>query len=95
MSELLNKYVNAYRLLIGGVGELNNIAGANKGDIKDALKRVYELGHIIDELLDVIDATENKYLTYVKIKGEFLGEKDMKKSILTEIDDEVILKNSK
>lgn len=49
--DLLGKLINSYRLLIGGAGELNGIALANKNDVKDAIKRVNKLGGVIDNII--------------------------------------------
>lgn len=93
MTELLNKYVNAYRLLIGGAAELNNIAEASKGDVKDALKRVDKLGEIIDDLLDVIEGVDECYVDYIKLKTDLISAKTTKDSILTEVDNELFFQN--
>lgn len=92
LTELLNKYVNSYRLLIGGVGELNAIALAKKSDVKDGLKRVHELGEIIDEVIEVLEDVNYNYINYCKLKSEVIKCKMEVQYIETEIDEELKLK---
>ncbi|SHJ87605.1 hypothetical protein SAMN02745163_02781 [Clostridium cavendishii DSM 21758] len=94
LTDLLNKYANAYRLLIGGAGELNNIADVKKSDLKDSLERVYKLGDIMDDLLKTIDSVEICYMDYLKIKAQLIGDKSFKDDILTEVDNELLFQNS-
>ena len=49
LCNLLNNYVNAYRLLIAGASELYGVNIAKKGDIKKALDRVDGVGDLIDK----------------------------------------------
>lgn len=95
MTELLNKYVNAYRLLIGGAQDLNNIAEASKRDIKDALDRVDKLGKIIDDMLDVIEDIDGCYVEYIKLKTDLISAKTEKDLILTEVDNELFFQNER
>lgn len=92
LTELLSKLINSYRLLIGGAGELNTIALARKKDVKDAIDRANELGNIIDELIDTLDECSCQYSNYCRIKGEIIKTKVHAKYILTEIDEELKLK---
>lgn len=92
LTDLLSKLINSYRLLIGGAGELNTIALARKKDVKDAIDRANELGDIIDELIDALDQCSCEYSNYCRIKGEILKTKIHAKYILTEIDEELKLK---
>lgn len=92
---LLEKYVGAYRVLIGAADELNGIAMAKKSDVKAALKRSDRMGDLIEDLLDVIESCECTYLNYVKIKSEILILRTKRDIILTEIDDELLFKNTK
>lgn len=94
LTDLLNKYANAYRLLIGGAGELNNIAEVRKSDLKDSLDRVYKLGDIMDDLLKTIDSVECCYMEYLKIKAQLIGDKSLKDDILTEVDNDLMFQNS-
>lgn len=93
IADLLNKLVNSYRLLIGGAGELNTIALAHKKDVKHALKRVDELGDVIDDLIDVLDKSSYIYMDYCKIKSQVMECKIQAQYIQTEIDDELKLDN--
>ena len=93
VTELLNKYVNAYRLLIGGAQELNIISEASKRDIKDALDRVDKLGKVIDHLIDVIEGVDECYIDFIKLKTDLISAKTEKKLILTEIDNELFFQN--
>lgn len=89
LADLLGKLVNSYRLLIGGVGELNQIALATKNDVKNALKRVDKLGNVIDEILSDMDCTNRDYIQYCKLKSEFLKRSINIDSIRTEIEEEL------
>lgn len=92
--DILGKFVNSYRLLIGGAGELNNIALAKKNEVKDALDRVEEVGNIIDSLVKVIEGSGECYFKYTKIKNEFILANTQKDVILTEVDNELDFQNS-
>lgn len=94
LTEILSKYVNAYRLLIGGAAELNNVALARKKDVKKALDRANQLGEIIDVLLDVLESAECAYLDYIRLKTDVIALKTEKKFILTEIDTDLLFQNS-
>lgn len=85
LSDFLTKYVNSYRLLIGGACELNQITPARRSDVKHALERVNKLGDIIDDLLDVIDECQDDYIDYCKIKACIIKCKIKKKNIEDEI----------
>ncbi|MEW9094400.1 MAG: hypothetical protein AB2417_04880 [Clostridiaceae bacterium] len=93
LTELLSKLVNAYRLLIGGAGELNGIALARKKDVREAIDRANELGVVIDEIIDTLEQCSCEYTNYCKIKGDILKSKVQLKYILTEIDEELKLKD--
>lgn len=93
LAQLLEKYVAAYRLLIGGAEELNTIALSTKKQVKKALHRAYELGDIIDELLETIEKSDNSYLNYCKLKSKVMECKIEMQTIETEIDDELKLDN--
>ncbi|MEG1287432.1 MAG: hypothetical protein RSD13_05205 [Clostridium sp.] len=95
LADLLGKFVNSYRLLIGGAGELNNIALAKKNEVKDALDRAEDVGAIIDDLVKVIESSESCYFKYMKIKNDFISAKTEKDVILTEISNELDFKNNK
>ncbi|MGL4849745.1 MAG: hypothetical protein ACRC28_12615 [Clostridium sp.] len=102
LTEILKRLVDSYRLLIGGAAELNTIYGRKKGDINDALDRVDDLGKIIDGFIDGIDKHDDKFLEYMKLKGEVLGknyakghiEKEISDVIQTEINHELNFKNN-
>lgn len=89
LADLLGKLVNSYRLLIGGLGELNQIALATKNDVKGALKRVDKLGDVIDGILDSMEDTNKDYVQYCKLKSEILKRSINLESIRTEIDEEL------
>lgn len=72
LAEILTKFVNSYRLLIGGAEELNQIALATKKDVKKAIARADELGEIIDKILDVIENSNQAYLNYCELKSQVL-----------------------
>lgn len=93
LAELLNKYVNSYRLLIGGASEINQITLARKKEVRDALKRADRLGDIIDELIEVIECTNCVYMDYCELKSQCIKTKIKLNIIETEIDDELDFKN--
>jgi hypothetical protein len=94
LADLLGKLVNSYRLLIGGAGELNGIALAHKKDVKDALKRVNELGDVIDDVIDVLDKSSYCYMDYCKLKAELIEGRIQAQYIETEIGDELVFNNN-
>ena len=91
--EILERLINSYRLLIGGAGELNSIALTKKKDVKDALKRANELGHIIDDVIKSLECTSYGYMDYCRIKSDFISAKLSIQYIETEIDEELKLKD--
>lgn len=92
--ELLGKFVNSYRLLIGGAAELNSVALSKKNEVKDALDRAEDVGSIIDSLVKVIEGSGECYFKYTKIKNEFILANTQKDNILTEVDNELDFQNS-
>lgn len=92
--DILAKYVNAYRLLIGSAGELNSIALARKSDVKDALRRVNELGKLIDCLIKSLDCAQCTYIDYLKLRAKFIEAQATKEIILTEIEQELLFQNA-
>lgn len=92
--DILAKYVNAYRLLIGSAGELNSIALAKKSDVKDALRRVNELGKLIDCLIKSLDCAQCTYIDYLKLRAKFIEAQATKEIILTEIEQELLFQNA-
>lgn len=91
LAELLSKLTNSYRLLIGGVGELNSIAGVHKSEVKDSLKRAYKVGNVIDKVVDTLKDSTEAYTEYCKITTEVIKRKMQIKYVETEIDDELFL----
>lgn len=89
---VLNSLVNSYRLLIGGADELNKIALAKKGDVKDAIDRANNLGEVIDKIINTLDKTSISYLEYCAIKSEAVKCKLELDNINTEIDEQLKLK---
>lgn len=92
LSGLLTNCVNSYRLLIGGACELNQITPATKHDVKKAIQRVNKLGDIIDELLETMECYENDYIDYCKIKASVMECKLNKKLVLSQIEEELMVK---
>jgi hypothetical protein len=92
LADLLSKLVNSYRLLIGGAHELNGVALAHKGDIEDCLKRIDRLGDVIDVVIDGLDNIGCEYVNYCKLKSSVIKEQVDTQYILTEIDNELKLK---
>ncbi len=93
LADLLNKLVNSYRLLIGGANELNGIALASKGDIKDALKRAHELGEIIDDVIETLEITTDSCTCYCKMKAEVINSKMHLAYIETELQEDLKMQN--
>jgi len=52
LMDILTPLVSSYRLLVGAADELNRITLAHKGDLKDAINRADDMGHIIDDIDD-------------------------------------------
>ena len=73
--DILCKLTNNYRLLIGGAGEINQIALAHKKDVRKALKRVRVVGDMIDDILEILEKSELTYFDYCRIKAEVVREK--------------------
>lgn len=94
LTSLLGSMVNSYRLLVGGANELNNVSEAKRSSVKEALKRVDDLGEIIDVVIKTLEESSNSYTKYCKIREEFIGEKTNKNNILTEINHELQFNNS-
>lgn len=92
LSGLLTNCVSSYRLLIGGACELNQIAPATKHDVKKAIQRVNKMGDIIDELLETMECYQNDYINYCKIKASVMECKLNKKLVLSQIEEELIVK---
>lgn len=88
-AELISKLSNAYRLLIGGAGELNSIALANKNDVKDAIRRVNRLGEAIDAIIYGMNEREKAYVKYCKLKDETMRTLLDKAYIDTEIEEDL------
>lgn len=94
LTTLLGSMVNSYRLLIGGANELNNTSEAKRSSVKDAVKRIDDLGEIIDEIIKTLEESSTSYTKYCKIREEFIDGKTNKNNILTEINNELQFKNS-
>ena len=88
-ADIIAKLSNAYRLLIGGAGEINSIALATKNDVKDAIRRVNRLGEVIDTMLCEMNEREKAYIKYCKIKDELVRELVDKVYISDEIEEEL------
>lgn len=89
LADLLTKFVNSYRLLIGGAHDLNQVALASKKDIKEAIDRAEDLGDIIDDLIDALEIACQGYMNYCSIKSGYIINKMQPGIIQTEIDEEL------
>lgn len=89
LADLLTKLVNSYRLLIGGADELNKIALASKGQIKDSLKRVDKLGDLIDEVIDALEESSHSYLEYCYLKSNLIKGRVNEACLITEIQEKL------
>lgn len=94
ISALLKNYVDVYRLLIAGASELYGINLAKKGEVRKALERVENIGELIDKLINTLDKCEGAYLTYCKLKNDYITISTEKDKIFTEIDNELNFQNS-
>lgn len=93
--DILCKLTNDYRLLIGGAGEINQIALAHKKDVNKALKRVRVVGNMIDDILEILEKTEISYFDYCRIKAEIVKEKLEFQYVKSEIETLMSLKEEK
>lgn len=91
---ILKSMVDSYRLLIAGAAELNNINEAKTSQVKDAVKRADKLGESIDRLIKLIDNCGESYFNYCSILNDYILQKSDAQTILTEIEDELLLQNS-
>lgn len=97
LTNLLNSYVNSYRLLVAGASELNTIYGRKSKEVEKAIDRADNVGADIDEILKVIDTYQDSYLKYIKLKNDIVTvnykngkiKKELKGVIQTEIDNEL------
>ena len=64
LQDILTKLTSSYRTLIGGANDLNGIALAKKGEVKEALKRADEVGYIMDDVISAIRKSQCRYLDY-------------------------------
>lgn len=87
LSHLLKSYVESYRLMVSSAAELYTINLAKKGEVKDAIERVHEIGDIIDDILKAIKRCESSYIKYCYTKDDFLFQDPLKTEIHTELDD--------
>lgn len=94
LSILLKNYVDSYRLLIAGAGDLYSIDLAKKNEVKKALDRVEQVGELIDEIINTLDKCDQAYLKYCKIKNDYILISTEKDRIFTEIDNELNFQNS-
>lgn len=85
LTELLKRLVDSYRLLIGGVAELNTVYHRKKSGVEDGLDRVEALGDIIDHVIKILDMHGEKYLEFIAVKGKTVSEKYEKKYMVTDI----------
>lgn len=69
---IFEKLVESYKLLIAGAEELNEITPAKVSNVKSALRRVSATGHIIDDMIEVLDDICCSYECYVQSKTKYL-----------------------
>ncbi len=94
ISELLKKMVDSYRLLIAGAAELNNIPEARSSHVKEAVKRADRLGETIDHMITILDKCSETYFQYCTVLGEHILKSADQKTILTEVDDDLLYQNT-
>ena len=71
--EQLVRLVGIYKTLIDSTVNLNAITLASKSDVKDTLKRVREVGEMIDEVIDSLDDATGTWSKYLKLKTEYIN----------------------
>lgn len=69
----LGKLVAVYKTLIDSASSLNSITLASKSDVKAALKRIRDVGEIIDELIDSLEYALCTWSKYLKLKTEYIS----------------------
>lgn len=94
LTDLLNKYVNIYRLLVASAAEANNTSSATREHIKEASERAAKMGDLIDEVIKVIEDSEDHYLKYCKTKSKVISSNTGKGDIYNEITKELDFDNS-
>lgn len=72
LADLLAKLSGTYNILINSADSFNRIALAKKGDVKDSIHRAEELGRIMDKVIDALDVQTSIYISYVKVKDDFI-----------------------
>lgn len=92
LADLLSKLTNTYRLMVASAHELNNIALAHKSEVKDALKNVDRMGDVIEDVLKTLESVGYSYMDYCKLKSNVIKAQLETQYILTEIDNELKLK---
>lgn len=85
LTELLKRLTDSYRLLIGGVAELNTVYHRKKSGVEDGLDRVENLGDIIDHLIKIIDMHTEGYLEFIEVKGKAVNQKYKKHYMVSDI----------
>ncbi|MGL5150475.1 MAG: hypothetical protein ACRC7N_07895 [Clostridium sp.] len=93
ISNLLKSSVETYRLLVASAAELNNISHVKKSHVEESLKRVDDVGEIIDSLINTLGKTSGVYLKYCKSKNQAIASNMSKLGIDTEIEQELEFKN--
>lgn len=94
LNQLLKTMVDSYRLLIAGAAELNNIYEAKSSYVKEAVHRANKLGETIDNVIDLLENCGETYFKYCALVGNYILKKADNKVILTEVDDELFLRDS-
>lgn len=89
LSVLLRTYVEIYRLLISSSAELNATSISKKGEMKETLERINNVGAIIDDILKATKKCEGAYTKFCVYKNEVILEKTEKSKIFTEIDNDL------
>lgn len=91
--EQLCKLIGSYKTLVDTASSINSITLANKGDVKDAIKRAREVGCIIDELIDALDCSICTWSNYMKLKTEYINSRLDLCTIETEVEEELRLQS--
>lgn len=87
MSGLLKTLVDSYRLLIASASDINTIAIRRTKDVEKAIDRADEVGKLIDEIVKIMDAYEQCYIKYSKVKNEIVSLTYEKKKLKNELTD--------
>ncbi|MGI6585982.1 MAG: hypothetical protein GX301_11290 [Gracilibacteraceae bacterium] len=74
LNEILTPLVSSYRLSVGAAEEFNRIALAHRKDVKDAIDRADDLGHLVDDVRRKLKKCMKRYFSELDYKLENMEE---------------------